>query len=80
MRFDWVFRLFAVNKAHRENLKARVQTLEDRIAALEARPRMRYAGTWSESAAYAASELVTHGGSMWIALDATKGRPGTDDS
>jgi hypothetical protein len=47
-------------------------------AELERRGYMAYRGTWDESAAYDRGSMVTHGGSVWVALTPTeKGlRPG----
>jgi hypothetical protein len=53
--------------------------LEQRIAALEAQPRIRYVGTWRESELYAEANLVTDRGGLWLARTATYRRPGDND-
>lgn len=59
--------------------RVRRNALADRVAALEAKPMMKYCGVW-EPGDYAEGEVVTQGGSMWIAREPTNSRPGTDDS
>jgi len=51
-------------------------SLEARIAALEAAPRMIYKGTWTAGQTYEAGHGVTWGGSMWIAQKTTTEKPG----
>jgi hypothetical protein len=48
-----------------------------RLEALEQRPQLRYAGVWRESTGYLENEMVTHQGSLWIALQSTGAKPGT---
>jgi len=58
-------------------LAARLAALEQRLAALEARPQMSYEGTWDETKAYTAGSFVTHQGGLWVAEDTNIGvRPG----
>ena len=49
--------------------------LEKRLDALEARPELRYLGTWVKGN-YEPGNAVTHDGSLWICVAPTKGRPG----
>jgi hypothetical protein len=55
-----------------------VAPLQRRIAELEARPHaLKYVGTWSPDApVHEKGHAVTDRGSVWIALAATRGRPG----
>lgn len=54
------------------------RALEQRVAALEAKPTtgVRYAGIWTENSAYTEGDLVTDRGSLWLARGATERRPG----
>ena len=61
-----------------QELEAR---LEARIAALESRPLLKWAGTFVEGQEYAEAQLVTRSGSLWLSTAATKttlGTPGSD--
>jgi hypothetical protein len=61
-----------------------IGALLDRIAALEATvekaaPRgLEYQGVWVESESYKIGDVVTWGGSMWVARGVPIGRPGVD--
>lgn len=59
----------------------RIEELERRLAALEARPASpqgRWMGAWRADAAYRMGDTVTCGGSSWICLAAdAKDKPGT---
>lgn len=52
---------------------------EARIEALEARPTMKYTGTW-EAREYQPGNVVTDGGSMWHCERKTQLRPGDNDA
>lgn len=54
--------------------------LEQRVAALEARPApgVEYAGTHEVGKAYPGGQLVTKGGGLWLSLRATNQTPGMD--
>jgi len=54
--------------------------LQARIAALEARPTLKYLGTFSDGAWYDEGNCVTHGGSAWICIRRTNVTPGAPDS
>jgi hypothetical protein len=58
--------------------RERISTLEQRIAALEARPLgVRYAGVWDAETDYAPDMAVSSSGSIWIARSPSRGlRPG----
>jgi len=50
--------------------------LEKRIAELESRPPgLKYQGVWRAEVQYAPGDVISHSGSMWIAMAATKMRP-----
>jgi hypothetical protein len=58
-------------------LRPRLTAIEERVAALESRPRgIVYQGVWAELKSYDAGDVVTHAGSAWIALQATRAKPG----
>ena len=54
--------------------------LHKRIAELENKPELHYAGTWSDGKSYPVGSVVTDGGSMWHANTRTAERPGTSDA
>ena len=41
---------------------------------------LKYAGTWQSDATYAEGRLTTHGGGLWLAMNATDRQPGTEAS
>jgi hypothetical protein len=53
------------------------QPLRNRITELEAKPEMKYHGTWSEKTSYPVGSFVTDGGSLWHCNKRTTERPGT---
>jgi hypothetical protein len=56
-------------------LKERFAALEARIVALEQQPRgLHYEGVWRSDVVYGRGAAVTHGGSLWIAKDASVSR------
>ena len=55
-----------------------IEPLKQRIAALEARPELRYAGTWKEGQSYLPGALTTDAGSLWLCTQATNNRPPSD--
>lgn len=56
-----------------------VEQLMGRIKELEARPTMKYTGTW-EAREYQPGNVVTDGGSMWHCERRTQLRPGDNDA
>lgn len=68
--FAQFYLLFIVHTAKREALEARV-------AALEARPALKWAGVWKGDVPYKENSLITHSGGLWLATIESKGcRPG----
>jgi hypothetical protein len=61
-------------------VKAATAPLKVRLAALEARPTVKYFGVHQPDLLYDEGSLCTKGGSLWIATRHTAGRPGGDDS
>lgn len=57
---------------------ATVTALGQRIAALEKKPHVRFAGTWAAGKSYAPGDAVVKAGGLWIAKKATSGTPGVD--
>lgn len=53
-----------------------VAPLKQRVADLEARPVVKYLGTWAEGTEYREGSMVTHDGSTWHCSGATRDRPG----
>ena len=65
----------------RETIAKAVNPLIERIAELEARPSLTYAGVWSPTKAYSAGTFVTHGGGLWYCSDTNVGvQPGNGSS
>ena len=54
-----------------------VRPLLARIAALEARPHVRYLGPWKAERSYSAGSMVSDDGSLWHAEKETQARPGS---
>jgi hypothetical protein len=65
-------------KARIAELEARVQRAED--GGIKAAPAVRWRGHWKNATRYDEGELVTHGGSLWLAMRTATDRPGTADS
>jgi hypothetical protein len=59
---------------------AKQKALEQRIAALESRPLLKYAGIHVEGQPYAEAQLVTRSGSLWVSTEPTSTTPGTPGS
>ncbi|HKQ22892.1 MAG TPA: hypothetical protein VJT81_00435 [Burkholderiales bacterium] len=79
--------LMAVTKAVRIELEKtylhnaeKIQVLEAKVAELESRPVLKYAGVYSADAEYQRGEFVTHCGSLWHCWTKTREVPGTSDS
>jgi hypothetical protein len=61
-------------------LRSRVAETESRLALVEARPALKYAGAWRPDAAFAEGSLISHKGGLWLALaDSVGRRPGTNE-
>lgn len=58
----------------------RVKALEAHVAELEARPALKYVGTWSSERQCNEGELVTHDGSIFYCKQTTRDRPGTSSA
>ena len=57
-------------------IAAAVAPLTARLAAVEARPELKYCGTWEANRVYAAGSVITFKTGIWIARGATAERPG----
>jgi hypothetical protein len=53
-------------EAINEAVERYIEPLEARIKELEARPTMKYSGVWNATTRYAAGDVTTFDGSMWI--------------
>jgi hypothetical protein len=51
-----------------------LEPLEKRIAELESRPVLSFAGTWRAASAYAKGACVQHSGGMWMARTDSAGK------
>jgi hypothetical protein len=58
----------------------KIATLEARIAALESRPQLTWAGVHAAGTTYPECALVTRGGSLWLAQRTTATTPGSEGS
>jgi hypothetical protein len=54
----------------------RIAELTARVAVLEARPSIQYAGVWQPGRTYARGHATTLSGSLWICEFETTARPG----
>jgi hypothetical protein len=64
------------------NEVARINALEEELAAVKARPALFYKGVWQADHClkYSGGDAVTLEGSLWIATGIPSARPGTPDS
>jgi hypothetical protein len=58
------------------DLSGPVAAMELRLRAVEERPGLKYHGVWLEGASYREGDVVTWGGSVFIAREATTAKPG----
>ena len=57
----------------------RLDALEQRLAALEAKPSIKYCGTWAANGDYTVGDATTHKGSLWICkANHVQSEPGVD--
>jgi len=61
-------------------LKDVLAPLKARLAALEARPAVKYVGIHQEGLVYEEASLCTLRGGLWLAIRQTAARPGGDSS
>lgn len=64
----------------RDYVALEVRPLAKRLKELEARPMLKYAGTWEEGVLYPAGRLVTRSGALWLSTDTTNRTPGAEAS
>lgn len=63
-----------------DEIRRRMEPLMKRIEELEALPKLKYVGTWSDGKNYDEGNFVTHQGSLWHCDAKSGGRmPGTSD-
>jgi hypothetical protein len=53
-----------------------IHALEQRVAELEARPALKYLGTWKQDKTYSAGTFITDAGAVWYCNASTTSRPG----
>jgi hypothetical protein len=69
----------AIKKSH-EKPNQEIAELKKRLPVLEARPELKYCGTFGDREHYAVGNLTTSGGSLWYCHTANVGiRPGTSN-
>jgi hypothetical protein len=57
----------------------RIIAFEQRIAALEAKPSVKYCGVWAANGDYSVGDAATHKGSLWICKsNHVQSEPGVD--
>lgn len=62
----------------KEFVDARTADLEQRVAALEAKPYVSYKGVWKADGTYRPGDAATHHGALWICRAETTGEPSKD--
>jgi hypothetical protein len=70
----------ALVKGVRDRFDGKIADLESRVAALEARPSVKYCGTHVEGTLYREASLTTRQGSLWVATADSTSTPGTPGS
>ena len=61
-----------------EDPKRRIADLEQRLAALESKPVVKFCGVHQEGRSYRPGDACTRQGALWICRAATAGVPGDD--
>jgi hypothetical protein len=56
----------------------RFDALEQRLAALEQKPSVKFCGVWDRDKAYRSGDAVVHSGGLWIARGEPTGPPNQD--
>jgi len=56
-------------------LEVQIKALSARVQELEARPSLKYLGTWKEGKTYSVGTFITDGGAVWYANASTTSRP-----
>jgi hypothetical protein len=56
-------------------IKAALAPLAERIAELEARPTVKYLGTWEAGRTYGPGDVITELGAMWHCRELTNTKP-----
>jgi hypothetical protein len=59
-------------------VSGRIEALEARVAALEAKPHVKFCGIYEPGRSYTPGDACTHGGGLWICKAATTGQPNQD--
>jgi hypothetical protein len=59
-------------------IAGRFAVLEQRLAALEQKPSVKFCGVWDRDRAYQSGDAVVHSGGLWVCRAATTGPPNQD--
>jgi hypothetical protein len=72
--------VIGIMAANIKPLAAQIEQQQQRIAALEARPAVKYYGVHDDGTTYPERAMTTRSGGLWVATRGTTATPGTDDS
>jgi hypothetical protein len=67
-----------VIREHLATVTQRVDLVEKSMAAIIAKPHVKFCGVWTHGNEYTPGDAVTHAGGLWICKAATPGRPSED--
>ena len=59
-------------------VRGRMEAIESRITAMEAKPFVKFCGVWKTGGTYAPGDAATHQGGLWLCRAATSGEPSKD--
>lgn len=80
-KFEQVVETFTAVKNYvdglQDEVEAVVKEIGKRLKALEARPDLKYCGTWDGASQFNEGNFVTHRGSLWACKAETRTEPGT---
>lgn len=62
----------------REEIAKALGGIEARVAAIEAKPQVKFCGVFKRGTTYERGDIATHAGSLWVCLTSTSGAPTED--
>lgn len=74
----FVEQLVSIIKGVSDRTNARVDALERRLDEHEAKPHIKYVGTWKSGQTYQPGDAATHHGALWLCKATTAGEPSKD--